>query len=208
MASSDGSGLDDWSGKVAVACEELKNVKDLWVFGYGSLIWKQGFPYVESRPGYVKGYMRRFWQASTDHRGRPEFPGRVVTLVPEEKSITWGRVFRVAEKDRENVINYLDVREKGGYSQRVEPVYGKDGSSFGKALFYLGTKDSKAFVDSPSNADTAKIIAKAEGPSGKNVDYLNALHDSLDKMEVDDPHVKNLYELVLKFRTNKTLHIK
>lgn len=56
--------------------------QELWIFGYGSLIWKNNdFKFELKEPGYIKNYERKFFQNSIDHRGTLENPGRVVTLV-------------------------------------------------------------------------------------------------------------------------------
>lgn len=94
-----------------------------WVFGYGSIIWKTSFPFVEKIVGYVEGFSRRFWQGSHDHRGSKDKPGRVVTLVNDESEKTWGAAYRIDSKDWDHVINNLNSRESDGYSCILAKFY-------------------------------------------------------------------------------------
>ncbi|XP_062021518.1 gamma-glutamylcyclotransferase 2-3 isoform X2 [Rosa rugosa] len=85
----------------------------MWVFGYGSLIWKAGFNFDERVVGFIKDYRRVFYQGSTDHRGTPEFPGRTVTLEPAEGEVCWGAAYKISKKeDQEIALEHLEVREK------------------------------------------------------------------------------------------------
>ncbi|XP_071454506.1 uncharacterized protein [Hetaerina americana] len=87
----------------------------VWVFGYGSLCWFPGFEYKDSVLGYVTGFKRRFWQGNAAHRGTAHKPGRVVTVVEDEKEVVWGRAFLVTG---DAALPYLSQREckLGGYA--------------------------------------------------------------------------------------------
>ena len=166
---------------------------ELWIFGYGSLIWRPAFPYRERHPGYVVGFKRRFWQASTDHRGTPEMPGRVVTLLREPGAISWGMTYRVDDADAESVLAGLDHREKGGYDRLHTDVMLDPERGSVRALLYIATADNPNYVG-PAGAieEIARIVRLAHGPSGPNIEYVLRLAQALEAMGANDPHVAEL----------------
>ena len=94
----------------------------MWIFGYGSLLFRPDFPFDRRVVAEVAGHERRFWQGSTDHRGVPEAPGRVVTLVARAGAVCRGVAFQVREGEEERVLAYLDHRERGGYTRHTIPI--------------------------------------------------------------------------------------
>ena len=147
-----------------------------WVFGYGSLIYKVDFPYLERRNATIEGWERRFWQGSHDHRGTPEAPGRVVTLIEAPGARCRGVAYRVEPA----VFGHLDYREKNGYDRHRLPVM-LDG--FGEAvdgLIYVARPDNPAFLGPASLDELAAHINEAQGPSGRDrkSTRLNSSHYS------------------------------
>ena len=171
-----------------------------WVFGYGSLIWKQDFPYLESRPGRITGWARRFWQGSHDHRGLDHDPGRVVTLVAAPGEHCDGRAFLVEPE----VFEHLDHREKNGYERiAVEIAFGSAfelGSVDG--VVYRACENNEAFLGPAPMEEMAAQINRCVGPSGANREYVIELARALRGMGVEDGHVAEVEGWVLKGFTN------
>lgn len=169
----------------------------MWIFGYGSLVWKPGFDFEEVQTGYIQGWARRFWQGSTDHRGVPNAPGRVVTLVARQDEITWGRVYRIPVAKSARILEVLDIREQGGYDRLHIPVYREGGVVVAEeALVYRATEENPEFLGEDEVAKMAKQILGSVGPSGTNIEYLLELHDALKMLNVQDQHIDDLVRAV------------
>lgn len=167
----------------------------LWIFGYGSLLFRPDFPFEERRPARIQGFTRRLDQGSPDHRGTPERLGRVATLVRAEGAWVGGAVHRVAERDEESVLAQLDHREQGGYERVTIAALPLDSDDRGAAITattWIATPDNPFHLGPEPLAIMIAQIRAATGPSGPNVEYVVRLAGALRSMGIHDPHVEGL----------------
>jgi cation transport regulator ChaC len=162
-----------------------------WLFGYGSLMWRPDFPYLDARRAYIAGWARRFWQGSHDHRGVQIDPGRVVTLIETSAERCYGRAFLIEP----HVFEHLDHREKNGYERRAVDIHLGDACTSG--VVYVAGVTNFAFLGEAPLDEIAAHINRCAGPSGTNVDYLLNLANALRRLDISDPHVLELETLVL-----------
>lgn len=106
--------------------DNLSSFSTVWVFGYGSLLWKPCFQFQRQVVGHIKGFKRRFYQGNTNFRGSSTQPGRVAILVPEKEEVTWGVAYEIrgSEHVREALEHlYLRENDKGGYFSMLTTFY-------------------------------------------------------------------------------------
>lgn len=158
------------------------DTEDLWVFGYGSLMWRPGFPFVEAVQAVLVGYQRAFCVYSTHHRGTAERPGLVLGL--DQGGTCHGLAYRVCASERQQTLDYLRAREQinGVYREvlvplqlkrhgvDVAPPAGRGVDVYG--VTYVVERAHPSYAGHLTLAEQARIIRSARGQSGPNVDYL------------------------------------
>ena len=162
--------------------------RDLWVFGYGSLMWNPEFPFVSRHVATLDGFARTFCMASIHHRGTPDAPGLVLALDATHGASCTGVVFRVAETDAERVLAEVRDREliSSAYVERRLPVRLADGGER-TALCYVIEKDHPQYQGDLTLERQAAIIASAAGGRGPNDEYLFNTVRHLTDLGIDDP---------------------
>jgi cation transport protein ChaC len=158
-----------------------------WVFGYGSLMWRPGFPFVERQPATLQGRRRAFCIYSVHHRGTYERLGLAAG------GATRGAAFRVDEADWAEVYAYLLEREQPTetYIEARRAVRLADGRRV-EALVFLSDVRHSQWAGALSAERQAELIAGARGLSGPNVDYLRDLVQHLRVEGVRDRGMEQL----------------
>lgn len=176
---------------------------DIWVFGYGSLMWNPGFPYEEVRAAHLHGYHRAFCLYSEHYRGTPERRGLVLGL--DRGGSCRGRAFRVAAAEAEAAIAYLIKREMFGhavdvYELRWLGVWLRDADQAEAPLVHAAcfvvNREHDHYASKLTPERTAEIIAGASGQSGSNRDYLANTIAHLDELGIADGPLHELQRLV------------
>jgi cation transport protein ChaC len=174
---------------------ESRGASERWVFGYGSLMWRPDFPFVERRGGTLHGRRRAFCIYSVHHRGTHERPGLVLGLAPG--GAVRGVAYRVDEADWPQVHAYLKVREQPTetYIEASRHVRLDDGRRV-EALVFLSDVRHPQWAGALGMERQADLIAGSVGLSGRNVDYLRDLVEHLREMRVRDAGMERLLSLV------------
>lgn len=176
---------------------EQINSGELWVFGYGSLIWNPGFEFTERRRATLDGYRRSFCMTSIHYRGTPEKPGLVLALDAEEGGWCEGVAYRIASTAAKGTLDYLRERELVSYAYEEcwLTVRLETGETV-ETVTYVTNREHPQYSGDLDLEQQADVIASAVGPKGPNAEYLMNTLESLGALGLEDVALGRLAELV------------
>ncbi len=168
--------------------------RPLWVFAYGSLMWRPDFAFVERVPALLHGYHRAPCVLAIRYRGTPERPGLVVGL--DRGGSCRGIAYRVAEEHRHHVWEYLVEREMitRVYRPAVPPLRLGDGRR-ARAVAFVVRRDHPQYAGGLSDAEAARIIAGGVGDKGTSREYFANTITHLDALGIREGRLHRILRL-------------
>ena len=178
---------------------------DLWVFGYGSLMWRPGFEFIEQVPARLIGEHRALCVYSFVHRGTPEKPGLVLGL--DRGGACRGVAFRVPEKHRVTTVAYLRAREQvtSVYREVMRSVWlENEPRQRVSALAYVVDRGHVQYAGRLSLADQLRHVQQGHGQSGANREYVIA---TVRAIEAEGFRDSQLHQLASMLHDDRALHL-
>ena len=174
--------------------EALRIESDVWVFGYGSLMWNPGFEHVEARPALLHGWHRSFCIYSHRYRGTPERPGLVLGL--DRGGSCKGMAYRIARSRALEVLDYLWDREmvNGVYTPRILHLRTSGGRLPCHA--YTADRGHYQYAGGLPDHEMVRLIRQGVGLGGHNLDYLANTVRHLDELGIRDGPLHRLQALI------------
>jgi cation transport protein ChaC len=174
---------------------------DLWVFGYGSLMWSPCFGYTRKALGRAHGYHRALCLLSTRYRGTRRKPGLVMGLC--RGGSCWGMAYRIDERVTRRALANLWEREmvRRVYAPRLIPVR-LPGGRMVRALAFIADPAHPAYVGELDLHGRARLVAQGIGTRGPCIDYIRKTLDHMHDVGVRDPHLERILHAALALREN------
>lgn len=167
----------------------------VWLFAYGSLIWNPLFEPVARAPALLSDWQRRFCMLLLAGRGSPEQPGRMLSL--DAGGQCAGVALQLDERSLEQELMLVWTREMvyGSYRPIWAPVQ-LDGGRSVQALVFVADPARPQYASATDVAAIAPLIARAQGPLGRNIDYVLQLDVALQQHGITDAHVHAVAQAV------------
>jgi cation transport protein ChaC len=167
--------------------------RDFWVFGYGSLMWRPGFDYLEAHPAKVFGVHRALCVYSISHRGTHQQPGLVLGL--DRGGSCRGVAYKVAAALRDETLKYLQIRELRNRVYRESMrriVFSGNNRSAVRGICYVVNRGHPQYAGSLDPDHQVELVIRGRGNSGDNPDYLFSTVHHLEQMGIYDPGLAGL----------------
>ena len=177
---------------------EVPRGADVWVFGYGSLMWNPAFHHVEARPGRVHGYHRRFVFWSRMGRGSPDRPGMMLGLA--RGGSCNGIALRVAAGAADTELRIVFAREMVSTAYDARWVKVETASGPVRAIAFVANLGHVFYAGRVPLEEAARHIAFAEGELGSSREYLYNTVSHLNELGIGDSGMRTLLTLVKRYR--------
>jgi cation transport protein ChaC len=169
---------------------------DIWIFGYGSLMWRPNFPHAETRPARLHGYHRALCIYSTAYRGTYEVPGLVFGL--DRGGSCRGLAFRVIDADADDVMGYLYEREMINHVYRPKWLTTTLPTGTVSAYTFVADTSHEQYTGKLDDAETVKLALQGCGKSGTCIEYLQNTLAHLEELGIHDGTLERIVRLAEK----------